>query len=418
MNRSHVLYRVSDFIARYLHCTSQERIVLALYTLHTYLAEVQHITPYLWVRSPVRRCGKTTLLELLELLCLQSVMVGARITAASLARVVEKWHPTLLIDECGKLLRGDQRVAETLTGILDMGYRASGHTLVMKDRTEPQKLACFCPKVIAGLGTLPDTLVDRSIPILLERAKAGEAQEFFRDEVETEAKELREALQKEADNIREEVKEHRRPFYWPSLNSRQRDVCRALFAIADVTGVWITESRDAIEQIFSGALDAQEPDDGEALLADIRDVFDNRPFLKSEQLVQALHDIEGGPWEFMSKNKLARMMKQFGIRPAPYHVQGTRRDTQRGYERRSFIPAWNRFLSTQSNRNAVCDTKEDTSIITVATRDECPAEMLEAIRNMPPARPIPLHADGSPKWEKPQHWQAWPKPPAARLLVN
>src|SRR5438270_7823456 len=38
----------------------------------------------------------------------------------------------------------------------------------------------FCPKAIAGIGVLPDTIADRSIPIRLKRRVSSESIERFR----------------------------------------------------------------------------------------------------------------------------------------------------------------------------------------------------------------------------------------------
>ena len=39
----------------------------------------------------------------------------------------------------------------------------------------------FCPKAFAGIGTLPDTVSDRSIPIRLQRRGRKETVERFRE---------------------------------------------------------------------------------------------------------------------------------------------------------------------------------------------------------------------------------------------
>ena len=54
-------------------------LAIALYVLHTWAFEAAHATPYLAVRSPVKRAGKTRLEELLELV----VRRPWRVTAAS-----------------------------------------------------------------------------------------------------------------------------------------------------------------------------------------------------------------------------------------------------------------------------------------------------------------------------------------------
>lgn len=53
----------------------------------------------------------------------------------------------------------------------------------------------FCPKAIAGIGQLPDTVADRSIPIRLKRKGPNEAVERFRRRnVLGQANEIRERI--------------------------------------------------------------------------------------------------------------------------------------------------------------------------------------------------------------------------------
>ena len=57
-----------------------------------------------------------------------------------------------------------------------------GANLAYKD------FATFCPKAIAGIGKLPDTIADRAIPITMKRRAPGETVERFRHKA---AKEIR-----------------------------------------------------------------------------------------------------------------------------------------------------------------------------------------------------------------------------------
>ena len=45
---------------------------------------------------------------------------------------------------------------------------------------EVKDYSVFCPKVLAGIGELPDTIADRCIPIRLERKKKSQETERFR----------------------------------------------------------------------------------------------------------------------------------------------------------------------------------------------------------------------------------------------
>jgi hypothetical protein len=63
-----LLQAIADTFGRYMWMQEQHRITCALWVLHTYAAEASFFTPYLHVYSPVRECGKSTLLTILEAL--------------------------------------------------------------------------------------------------------------------------------------------------------------------------------------------------------------------------------------------------------------------------------------------------------------------------------------------------------------
>ena len=60
-----------------------------------------------------------------------------------------------------------------MRGILDEGYRRGGGALRCVgegSNQRPTVFPTFGAKVLAGLGDLPDTLADRTLPIRLRRA--------------------------------------------------------------------------------------------------------------------------------------------------------------------------------------------------------------------------------------------------------
>lgn len=65
-----VLERIVEFLRRYLWTQSDHHLVaLALWVVHTHLIDEFDVTPYLEITAPEKRCGKTRVLELLDLLC-------------------------------------------------------------------------------------------------------------------------------------------------------------------------------------------------------------------------------------------------------------------------------------------------------------------------------------------------------------
>lgn len=83
---------------RFLALPPGADVLLALWTVHAHALDAASISPVLAITSPVKRCGKTTLLHLLSCLVPRPLAVS-NLTAATLFRSIEKFQPTLLIDE-------------------------------------------------------------------------------------------------------------------------------------------------------------------------------------------------------------------------------------------------------------------------------------------------------------------------------
>src|SRR2546428_534054 len=90
---------------------------LALWILHTFAFHLRDVTAYIGLESPEKRCGKTTLLSVLNELANRAV-ASSNISPPAFFRVIEDLSPTLLIDEVDTFLTGNDQ----LRGILNAGY--------------------------------------------------------------------------------------------------------------------------------------------------------------------------------------------------------------------------------------------------------------------------------------------------------
>jgi hypothetical protein len=78
--------------------------------------------------------------------------------------------------------KGEKEYAEALRGLLNTGHRQGGKSTICVGQGAEMSykdFSTFCPKAIAGIGKLPDTVADRSLPIRLERRAPGEQAERF-----------------------------------------------------------------------------------------------------------------------------------------------------------------------------------------------------------------------------------------------
>ena len=116
-----LLETLTETIKRHLVLPAGAAEAVALWTLHAHAHDTAAISPILAVTSPTPECGKTTLLTILHAL-VPRPLPTSNITVAALFRAVEKWQPTLLIDEADTFLRN----SDELRGVLNSGHNRAG----------------------------------------------------------------------------------------------------------------------------------------------------------------------------------------------------------------------------------------------------------------------------------------------------
>ncbi|WP_165694261.1 DUF3631 domain-containing protein [Teichococcus deserti] len=327
---------------------------VALWCAHSWVySRFQH-TPRLSVTSPAKRCGKSTLLDILRALCCRPLKADS-ISASGVFRTVEALSPlTLLIDEADSFL-GEN---EELRGILNSGFEASGQVIrvvEVKDEHQPICFATFAPVALAGIGELPGTLEDRALPIVLQRKAASETVTRLRSpgargRLHDLARKLVRWAQDRGPHLNAD------PAIPEELGDREADVSVPLVSIADDAGpVWAARGRKALREVFGrrakeeGTLEA-----GALLLADIKATFaaTRTDRLASDDLCRALADMEDRPWpewkngKPMSAPQLARALKPFGPRPGTIRLAAGA--TAKGYYADAFKLAWERYLPPET----------------------------------------------------------------------
>jgi hypothetical protein len=298
--------------------------------------------------------------------CLKSSRITGKVTAAVLTRKIDAEHPTLLLDESDAAFGGDKEYSEALRGVLNTGHRRGGKASCCAGQGANisfRDFSTFCPKAIAGIGKLPDTVADRAIPIRLKRAAPDESVERFRlRDIKSEAARLRDQLKAWCTTVAEHLKAAR-PDLPDALSDRQQDGAEPLLAISDAAGgEWPQFARVALIQLCA---EAQASDDstGKLLLTDIRRAFVSlrTDRLPSAALVQELVENESSPWSEWSHGKpltpagLARLLRPYGI--APHSIRIDER-TPKGYEREDFQDAFRRYLPAEGTPAASSPTSQ------------------------------------------------------------
>jgi hypothetical protein len=347
---SDALNRVSSFIKQFVSMNDSQLAILALWVAHTHALQAAETTPYLSVTSAEKQCGKTRLLEVLSLLVAKPWFTGS-VSKAVLVRKLDAVQPTLLLDETDAAFAGDKEYSEALRAVLNNGHSregvaslcvGQGANITFKD------FQVFCPKAIAGIGRLPDTVADRSIPIRMKRRPPGDKSERFRRRLcQAEASEIRDKLETWINNIVEDLRDAA-PGLPNLLSDRQQDGCEPLLAIADIAGGdWPQKGRNALLEILTGEV-AEDDSFRVRLLSDIRTVFDQKLVerLSTVDLLAGLCDTEPQWLEFLhgkpvSAAAVARLMRPFGICHRKLRFGEA---TLWGYDRESFADAWLRYL--------------------------------------------------------------------------
>ncbi len=242
-----------DFISQFLVLTPNQHTILALWVTHTYIAMHISFTPYLHIRSAEKRSGKSLLLVILSMLVAKPWLTS-RTSAAALVRKVDEVHPTLLLDESDTAFNVGSEYSETLRGILNSGFHISGTSTVCVGsgaNMSYRDFSTFCPKAIAGIGKLPDTVNDRSIPIDMKRKAPKEKVMRFRQTAQLpHAAKLIERLDAFAQITECYLKEVPLP---EELDDRAQDIWEPLLQIADEAGsVWAARAKKSALSLSSG----------------------------------------------------------------------------------------------------------------------------------------------------------------------
>jgi len=352
-----LLDEIASVFKRYVVLPTGAEIAASLWVVHTYLINVLQVSPLLALTSPEKRCGKTTVLDILQSLCWRA-LGASNISAAALFRVVEHFTPTLLIDEADTFLAE----RDELRGIINAGYTRSTARVIrtVGDDFEPRAFSTFCPKGIAAIGGLPGTIEDRSIALRMKRRTRGEKIERLRrDRLNADLEPLRRRAARWAADNGDQIRDAD-PDVPPSLNDRAADIWRPLLAIADAAGgQWPTQARDVALALTD--TEATADDVKGQLLADVREIFDvlHADRLTSEALVEQLCKLTTRPWgegrrgKPLNQNGLARLLRPFDIVPKTIRLGS---NTAKGYERADFNDAFSRYIPAEegvSNRNTV-----------------------------------------------------------------
>ncbi|MCH7491429.1 MAG: DUF3631 domain-containing protein [Gemmatimonadetes bacterium] len=384
-----LLERLHDLIVEYLVLPLGAADYLTVFTVVTHTINAFPVAPYAAVLSPTHSCGKTRVLDVLNLV-VRRPWLPVILTGPVLFRGIEQWTPTTLIDEA-EVVRGKGDAAENIRALLHAGYRR-GVTVArcVGESCELRNFDIFGPKVFAAIGKLPGTLTSRCVVINMRRRAQGEHVGYWRSRVvEPHGHDLSRQLRRWAVDHLELLRTStiEAPDF---LGDRQAEVWQPLFAVADlIGGGW----RDRLVAAAHALTGGPEPGTAAAeLLCDVRDIITGGGFdrIASADLATALNGLEGHPWpdynrgQGIRSNQVARLLGEFEVRPRTIRCGD---QTLKGYPVEVFRDAFERYFlpggrsgtvtPSQPRQNAGSDGFADRNTnpsVTVRQPGESPAK--------------------------------------------
>jgi hypothetical protein len=189
---------IADYLARHIAFRDRRTPAwLAAWALGTWCYRAFRVFPYVSIRSPEKRCGKSRLLRLLSRVAFNASPATAAPTEAYIFREAERRSGAQFFDEIDALSpRTDRERYASLLAVLNVGFERGGAVARQEKRGErfvTVEHDCYAPRALAGIAALMDTLEDRCLSVVMARRRRDETIARITSETEAEAAQLRQA---------------------------------------------------------------------------------------------------------------------------------------------------------------------------------------------------------------------------------
>ncbi|MDQ0941790.1 DUF3631 domain-containing protein [Streptomyces sp. V1I1] len=337
--------------------TEAAYVAVALWDAHAHLLDCFDSTPRIAFLSPEPGSGKSRALEIVETL-VPHPMVAVNASAAALFRAVSgpDGRPTILFDEIDTVFGPKAGDNEELRGFLNAGHRRTGVTYrCVGDSQTVTPFPSYTAVAVAGLGSLPDTILTRSVIIRMRRRARNEKVEPFRARLhEKEGTALRDRLADWAEQARGWVMGA-----WPEMpegvTDRPADVWEPLLAIADAAGGdWPRRAREACVTLVKASQLNDKGSLGVRLLTDLRDhVMVGVDKLPTIAILDRLNSLDDAPWADLNgkpldNRRLSRMLGEYMTadnEPIASRNIRTTGGILKGYYSEDLTDAWQRYCA-------------------------------------------------------------------------
>jgi hypothetical protein len=338
--------------------TDAQAVVCALHTISTYLTEyIDDWLHFLYITAGAKDSGKTKLMLLFFELVYRADLSGNP-SAASIYYALQEGIYTIMIDEVDK--NEARREA-----VLDLLNFSTSRATAWVSRADPEKgirkkYPTFCPKIIAGNGSIRDTTASRCIRILIRKKPPGSPRVRIKPKDKARFQVHREKMMRLSQTIGPALRDYDEDaLLLPGqLMNREADNWMLLFVIAElIGGHWPTLLAGAFREL-NPPRSADEADDlsgnerelGEPLVRDLARICletRDQEFYGSEVFRAKLRTFTDRPWVSMSHGmglsveKLSSLLRGFGVRSFKHRLGSGERP--RGYFLKELEPVFQRY---------------------------------------------------------------------------
>lgn len=353
-----VLRDVYDHLSRFVAYPSlHAKVAHVLWVAHAHLMDVWDTTPRIAFLSTEPGSGKSRALEVTEALVPNPLLAVSATPAYLIRRIAnEDALPTVLFDEVDTIWGSSAPGNEELRALLNSGYRrgaSAGRCVARGKEIVAEEFPTYAAVALAGIGSLPDTILTRSVIVRMRRRSPDEKVEPYRQRINgPEGERIRERLARWARSVAGDIDYPDLP---ESIRDRDADVWEPLIAVADAAGEeWPELARAAAVKLVAEAKEGGGVSLGVRLLHDLRVIFGEADQMTTADILARLHDLDDSPWadlkgKPLDARGLSWRLKQYGVKPRTIR---TGYATPKGYRREDLLDAWARYLPEEKTETA------------------------------------------------------------------
>ena len=335
-----LLDRLEAFLRRFVVMSEDLPALLALWLMGTYCYTAFEYFPYLVLRSPEKRCGKSRTLDLISMLGFNAHQPTASPTEAQIFREPREDGGVQIYDEM-EGMTGDKERWSAVTSVFNSGFH-KGQVVTRYRKTgqgqQKETFETYVPRAIASISSLESTLEDRSIMVMMQRLLPGQQTERFSlRRLDNQAQILRDDLHIFALTTAPMIAELYDGSEFPGLSGldhRAIDLWEPLLSIAAVidasggTGT-LTERMTHLAERLGGERASRSADDPNPIIIEVLDEclgLGTDARVRAEDLAERVRSRLG--WDSLTLKALANRLHPLGLKSSRWRDGQT---NQRGY---------------------------------------------------------------------------------------